>query len=498
MRIPLSVKLLFSYLLIVIIAAGPTFLYVRAKLETELMSDSAAALIARARRMGHAIAAAAPAERLAKLQFLGGTSLDRLTFLSPHGEVLYDNEIADVVALENHLGRPEVSYALGNTLAPRLDFLSDVRDVEGVGIARRVSVSNGVDTLYIAIGVTMPQSENIGVLRLAAPVNRIGIMTSRLVRFARNAQAMAVSLAIGFALLAAIFWIRPLQRVGILVQALASGDLGAQVGRLGNDEVGDIGRALEQMALSLRRRLLAAGLGEAMLSQFVEALPVPCVIFEERGDVVALNGPARHCLGIEGPEAGRRMKDLAAHPLLKQAVQTAEHEGEPEPIALPLDDGLCARGCMHVLKRPGTAPLRVFIGADLPPPETSILPAPEQVQPQDFVIVWHKAKKSAEPVLRKAGINLEISPQISNLLLADARHQLGEALGEALIAAVPALSPGQSTLRLEVHEEATRLRIRVGASISRAAIERIAARLAPLGGSVDIASGETTLWLPRA
>lgn len=498
MRIPLPVKLMISYLVIVTIGAGPTFVYVRAKLQADLMAEAASVLIARGRRVARVIGVAPPAERMAQLRILGETSVDRLSFLSSRGEVIYDNEPMSIGTLENHLGRPEVGYALGNLAAERVSFVGEVHDADGVGISRRVSTTNGIDTLYIAIHVNGTPGETIGVLRLATPLERIDAMTSRMVRFARNAQAVAVSLAIGFSLLAAIFFVRPLQRVRKMVHALAAGDIGAQVGRLGNDEVGDVGRALDQMAMSLRRRLLAAGLGEALLAQLVEALPTPCVVFEERGDVVAMNGPARRGLCLEGAEAGKRMTELAAHPRVQRAVQAAEDEGEPEPLELPIGESGVVRGSMHVLKRPGMAPLRVFIGADVPTPEQSLLPLPEEVRMQRLDAVFELARKTAEPALRRAGVVLEMTQKLSHLLVADARDQLGLALGEALVAAATTVPHGQSVLRIEAVEEATRVRLELDAPLSEAAVGKIKRLVEPVGGAVEYLSDETKLWLPKA
>lgn len=498
LRIPLPVKLMLSYLVVVAFGAGPTFVYVRAKLQDDLLADSASTLLARSRRMARSLAAAAADEQLSLLRLLGQTDTDRITFLSPHGDVLYDSEIGNPLALENHLGRPEVSYALGNTAAPRPRFAATINDSGGAGITRRVSASSGIDTLYVAVLAAGLHGESLGVLRLATPVGRISAMTGSMMRFVRNALAVAVSLAIGFSMLAAVLFVRPLQRVSGLVNALAAGDIGAQVGDLGNDEVGDVGRALEQMALSLRQRLLAAGLGEAMIVQLVEALPTPCVVFEESGDVVAVNGAARRSLCIEGPEAGKRMKDLAEHKDVQRAIQCAEDEGEPEPITLPLGAQGVAQGVLHVLKRPGMAPLRVFIGAEAPASEPSLLPLPEEVAPRPLEAVFRQARQAAQAALTEAGLALEIPPHHERVQVADAREQLGLALGETLRAAAVATSGGQEALRIEIADDGLRIRLRLDAAIAPKPAQRIRLLLTPLGGAIEVLSDETRLWLPRA
>ena len=122
---------------------------------------------------------------------------------------------------------------------------------------------------------------------------------------------------------------------------------------------GDVARVLNQMATELRRRLLSAGMGEALLSQLVEALPCACVIFEENGQLVACNGAGRRALHLSGPEAGARMNEFAEHPQVQGSLKVAENDGKPEPIRLDLTYEEPLQGLLHVLKRPGMAPLRV-------------------------------------------------------------------------------------------------------------------------------------------
>jgi hypothetical protein len=136
-RIPLPLKLFLSYLLVVSFGAVPTFVYLRARLQQELLGQTTVRLTEEARRLARDLGTrAAPAERLDRVQSLAGLLIDRVTYLSPTGEVLFDSTVSDPAKLPNHLGRPEVQAALGTPIAPTPAFASAV---SGAGVAQRIS-----------------------------------------------------------------------------------------------------------------------------------------------------------------------------------------------------------------------------------------------------------------------------------------------------------------------------------------------------------------------
>lgn len=520
-RIPLPVKLLLSYLCILLFGAGPTIFYIRAELQDDLMADAARQLGDHGKLMARQLTVLSPSERLERVQKLGEISPERLTYISPQGDILIDTEVPSLSSLlDNHASRPEVRQALGDTLLPTETFARGPRARMGlgVGVARRLSATLKIDTLYVAVRVTAMDGSTVGILRLATPVDRIEAMTNGTVRFLRNATAVAVSLAIGFSLLAAVLFVRPLRRVIAMAMALTSGDLGSKVERAGNDEVGDVARALNQMATALRRRLLDAGLGEALLSQLVEALPCPCVVFSEGGEVIALNGAGRRTLGIEGPLAGQRMKEFAERPLVLAALANAEHEGEPEPVVVPLmlpseptksnpsgsggsvasEDEVLVRGVVHVLKRPGTAPLRVFIGESPRKVESTLLPPVDQVVARSLAEVIEEAERRSARVLSRAGMQLELLRPVHQLKVADAEDRLVRVLTEAIEASAVILGGETTTLVIGLSEEPTRVRVQLPLELAPGAVATIRPLLEPLGGGIEVGTMETSLWLPRA
>ena len=496
-RISLPVKLFLSYLCILLLGVAPTVFYISEVLPLDVLADASRQLGERAKRLAHQLGQLPAEERLDRGLLISQVSTDRITYLSPQGDVLFDSEVPAGVVIENHASRPEVRQALGDGSLPRERFALDTI-LEGAGVARRVSATRNVDTLYVAVRAVNAQNETIGVLRLGTPTNRIEAMSRGTVGFIRNATAVAVTAAIGFSLIAAVVFVRPLQRVGNMVAALTAGDMGAKVLRASNDEVGDLGRALNHMATALRRKLLDAGLGEALISQLVESLPCPCVVFAEGGEVVAINGPGRQALRIEGPLAGQHMREFVEHTAVQAAVVAAELEGEPEPLSVSMTDGFLVRGFLHVLKRPGTAPLRVFFGAALPAADLMLLPEVGHVAPRPLADVLELATHRCAAELERAGLHLDLPFPRPQLVVADADDRLVNAVRQTLIACVQLVSGTAPVLRVALLEETTRVGLHLDLELPEAAVTAVRPLIEPLGGSLDVSPIETKLWLPRA
>jgi HAMP domain-containing protein len=483
---PLPLKLLLSYLLLLAIAAVPNFVYVRARLERDLVEDARHELLGVAQRTAAALAPLSPADRLSLAHDLAIMTGDRVTLVAPTGEVLFDSAVEETERLESHRDRVEVQDALAH----------------GTGSAVRSSDTTGKETLYGAARMPLPPSIQedrptaAPVVRVARPLSSVRQSTANLTRFSRNIQAAAISVALLLSLLAATKFLRPLQRVIEAAKALGVGDLAARSGVSSNDEVGDAGRAIDTMALEIRRRLATAGSGDAVLSQLVDALPVPCVVFEVTGEVLALNGAARAALRVEGPNASRRLKELTASSHFERALEAAEGDGEPEPLDVEVAPGVLVRGTVHVLKRPGTAPLYVLLGSGPSKIENTTLPAFEAVRPRQLREVWEEAKLDAKGAFTRAGIELE-SVEAPSVLVVDIGHRVARALSEALCAGVRALEGRSTVLVVDLALEETRVKVAVKATADSDAVARIAPLLEPLGGSV-LADTVTTLWIPRA
>ena len=154
----------------------------------------------------------------------------RLTVIAPDGRVLFDSE-ADPARMENHAGRPEVREALQGR----------------IGIGERSSASVGIRFLYIAGPV------KAGVARLAVPLSEVEGQVSGL----RKALIFYSALAFIPGILLAGFFARYFsRRLGAIIDyasTLATGNFSARLEHDGHDELGILGRQLNETGEKLQK-----------------------------------------------------------------------------------------------------------------------------------------------------------------------------------------------------------------------------------------------------
>ena len=477
-RLPLPAKLLISYLIVVGVTAVPTFVYVRSALQSDLLDLAEERLREGTRRAASGLMPYSDTVR-DRLRGVSAVIPQRVTLVAPSGEVLFDS---DNTTRDNHAERPEVMAARQG------------RPLVDVSVDRRISATTGKDTVYAATRLV----EDGPVLRLADNVDVVITAATDLRIFARNIVALAVTFAVVLSFLSVVLFLRPLRRVIETAQALANGDLSARAGLVSDDEVGDAGRALDRMALDLRRRLANAGSGDAVLAQLVDALPVPCVIIEPSGEPLTLNGPARRALRLEGTNSRRRVQQLAASGRFKRAVAEAEADGDPEPCVIIAEDGTRFEGTVHVLKRPGAPPLSVLLGNETPDDAHTTLPAVDAVvDAVEFSTVLREARDRARPALTELGVLVEVDDE-PGVVLADIGGRLVKALALVLEGCARGLAGKSELLAVDVHVEATRVRLCFEVAPSDGLIDVVRPLIGPLGGDILVVEGEVRLWLPRA
>lgn len=476
LRIPLPGKVLLSYLLVVALGALPTFIYLRSETVRALVQGEEEELSGRTDRLARAMAAP-EVDRVAFLQSRAELFPERITLIDNGGAVLFDSEAA--VIRSSHATRPEVIAARRT----------------GSGVAHRVSTTTGVDTLYVARRVG--SEEQGDVLRLAYPVSRIQQVSKQATTFLRNAQGFALSGALLLSLLAAIVLVRPLARLRRAADRLADGDFGVDLGNLGDDEIGDLGRALDKLVGELRRRMATAGAGEAMLTQLVEVLDTPVAIFEADGNVLTMNGAARRMLELEGPSAGARLREMLEDESLREALALAEEEGQPEVVRLRTRDGFVEGVRVYTLKRPGSAPLGLLLGTAVVDHDSE-LPRPADIEPVALKDVLERATLSSAGTLTEGNVRLRAPHHVPDVKLADAHDRLLSAVSRTLLSCAGTFNGRGGSLHLDLEVQDTRVGFCFDAAPGSDDLGAIRPLIEPLGGSLELEPGETTLWLPRA
>jgi two-component system phosphate regulon sensor histidine kinase PhoR len=263
-------------------------------------------------------AAAAPpgdvAEYDAQADRLGQLVGARVTLIAPDGRVLGDSAetLAGVARMENHGTRPEVVAARER----------------GLGTARRHSATLGIDMLYVAAPAHHPA---VAFVRVARPLTDI--------RHELGAIVTATFAALGLALVGAALtaWLLA-GRIGRRAAAVAevarryrAGDLTPSRLAFGEDEIGTIARALDDVVQQLAGRLdeIARDRGrmEAILGGMIEGV----IVVGPQGRVQLANAAARRMLGVD-VALGRPYLETIRHPGVTAMVGATLAGRAPEPL----------------------------------------------------------------------------------------------------------------------------------------------------------------------
>jgi two-component system phosphate regulon sensor histidine kinase PhoR len=216
------------------------------------------------------------------LSHRAGTALGRrVTLISPDGTVLGDSDFdrAGTARLENHASRPEVVQA---------------RE-QGQGSALRFSTSRGEMELYVAVRT------QLGVARVAVPTASLDAVVATTRRDIAGAGAVALIIALGLAWLFARNISRPIIALRDVAATIASGDLSPRPALRAPGEVGELARALHQVAEQLSTRLQALQADESLLLQLTESLNEGVIAVDTTRRVVRINENARLLLGVSAP-----------------------------------------------------------------------------------------------------------------------------------------------------------------------------------------------------
>lgn len=280
-------------------------------LAVRLREETALRLAGEARLVAAQWTGAGDADALANR--LGELTGHRVTLIDSTGVVRGDSEFdgAELTHLENHLTRPEVRAA-------RLAG-------DGTGTAQRRSPSAGDEELYVAVRAP------IGFARVSLSTTSL----DAIVGAARRDVAAAGLGALVLTLVLSWFFARavsqPVLELGVVARALAAGDFSRRPGRAAPGEIGDLARAISQLAEQLSTRLEALRAEELLLRGVAESLNEGILVIDARLQVVRINETARQMLGLRAPlPFGDEL--LPRDRVLRDAI-TAAARGESAPEA---------------------------------------------------------------------------------------------------------------------------------------------------------------------
>ncbi|HEY4001969.1 MAG TPA: ATP-binding protein [Candidatus Xenobia bacterium] len=262
-------------------------------------------------------------------------------------QLSFGGELKTRVAYTNAEGT--VISGSGGLIGQQLN-VPDLQSALSGSLKPWVSLEVGHSVLH-ATAPLKARGETLGLVDLSTPVE-----SSVDIKDLRGLLLWALCASLGPSLLLSVLFSRSLTRPMAGMQQAArkisAGDLSARVEALDDDEIGDLGRAINSMAVDLQDRMLESTRERARMQTLLESLVDGVVALDGRGRVNFLNSAARTILGFSLPEVLKR-------PLV-------ERWEDPEVAAL-LDECQTKRGMATIEMNRDARRLQVFaVPYDLP------------------------------------------------------------------------------------------------------------------------------------
>ena len=313
MKLGIRLKLFLIAVALIAVTFVGTYAYVTTRVESELTASVRDDLFARANLVAHEIAASpAGLEDIeawdALADALGPIAGARVTIVRADGVVLGDSELstAGVRAIESHHERPEIADALAT----------------GRGTSSRKSTTVGYTLLYAAVPFAR-DGHVLGVVRVAEPVAGV----ERAVGSVQRVVALAAVLALLFAGLMASF---AAQSMSAIVRELTDvtrrmtlGDLSVRAHFAGDDELGDLGRALDQLAGSLASSLGELRAERDLQSRILDGMKEGVLVLDRDDRILLMNPALREMLLLGASDVGKLLIESVRHAELHEVVERA-------------------------------------------------------------------------------------------------------------------------------------------------------------------------------
>ena len=245
----------------------------------------------------------------------------RVTFIAPDGTVVGDSaEDSEALrALENHAERPEIVDAIRT----------------GLGVSRRYSTTVNAEMLYVA---TTARHPSVAVVRLALPLTEIRAQVQVLRRAAGVALFIALAIALALAWFASALLARRLQALAATTRRYARGDVAQPEGAYGDDEVGQLARALDESVRELASRMTELDGWRSRMEAILAGMVEGVIVVDAQGRMQLVNRSARQMLDIAGT-TGEPYLHSVRHPDIVAQFDTAIGGGTPQDAEIVLAGG---------------------------------------------------------------------------------------------------------------------------------------------------------------
>ncbi|MDP8266786.1 MAG: ATP-binding protein [Candidatus Aceula meridiana] len=230
-------------------------------------------------------------EKIDKIIDQMGQNLDvRVTLIDLKGKVLGDSKLSGdaLAAMENHLYRSEVQQALE----------------KGRGESRRFSTTLRDDMLYVAY--PFGKEEPKGVIRLAVSLEEVQTAIDKLKGLLGVSLAIAFVFSVFLGLIASFYISIPLKKISAVTQKIAGGDYSRRIYISTNDEIEELGNAINYMSEQIKARIDEVETNKSRFETVLLSMFEGVIVVDDAGAIRLMNDTLKKLLNVSGDPVGKR------------------------------------------------------------------------------------------------------------------------------------------------------------------------------------------------
>jgi two-component system phosphate regulon sensor histidine kinase PhoR len=167
------------------------------------------------------------------------------------------------------------------------------------------------------------------VVRITREVPELEAVHAAVLRYTLLSFGIAVLLSVGLAVLAAELAARPARGLTTVARRMAAGDLTTRARLSRRDDLGELGRALDQLAKNLTTSLSDLRGERDRMSGILSGMVEGVLLLDASGRIVLVNPSLREMLLIGQDAVGRTLLEAIRHAELKELLDQARATEEP-------------------------------------------------------------------------------------------------------------------------------------------------------------------------
>ena len=269
MRSGIFLKLMASFLVVILAAAVLFDLTLGGAWESSLRSEIERNLVQKTQLLAHRVESERSGHSLADIATQEGQAAGaRVTIIDASGNVLADSD-PNPDAVDNISQRQEFVAALSGK----------------IGVEQRRNATIGTPFLYAAVPISG------GAVRLAYPLSDVEAVSAQVRHRLEWASALAFGFALVVAAVASIWSARRLERIVDVAARIAEGDLKARILETSPDEIGRVAGAIDKTARRVEQSFAAVRSSQRQLETLLNSMQDAVIAVSADGLVQWANQP---------------------------------------------------------------------------------------------------------------------------------------------------------------------------------------------------------------